>query len=110
MTQFAEEVQKIIYECLEVRRAELRKALIHNTIAFNNPMLKDFYWKLNVVLSSDKMTQINEPLINLDLNINEPKNGVQTQNIVSLEMNREELSQVIKTLEEAQQELKQSFQ
>ncbi len=73
-------------------------------------MLKDFYWKLNVVLSSDKMTQINEPLINLDLNINEPKNGVQTQNIVSLEMNREELSQVIKTLEEAQQELKQSFQ
>lgn len=72
-------------------------------------MLKDFYWKLNVVLGSDSMTQINEPLLDLDLNINEQKDGTQSQNIVSLELNREELTQVINTLEEAQQSLKQSY-
>ena len=92
-------------ECIEVRRAELRKAIINNTIADTNPVLKDFFWKLNVVLDSDRMTDINEPLVNFDLTLSQPNGGTD----VSLEFNREELSQVLKTLEEAQQELTNSY-
>ena len=109
MQSFPEDIQKVILECIEVRRPEIRKAIVNNTIAENNPVLKDFFWRLNVVLDSDRMTDINESLLNLDLNISETRNGTKSDKFVSMEFNREELSQVLKTLEEAQQELRNSY-
>lgn len=106
---FPEDIQKVILECIEVRRPELRKAIVNNTIAENNAVLKDFFWRLNVVLDSDRMTDINEPLLNLDLKVSQTKNGSKDDGYVSMEFNREELSQVLKTLEEAQQELRNAY-
>ncbi|CAG2171325.1 unnamed protein product [Oppiella nova] len=104
-----ERVQKVMMECIEVRRPEVRKAIINETIAQHNPTLKDFFWKLNVVLDSDKMCDVNQPLVNLDLDISGDTNGTKTQRIVSMELNREELMKVIETLEEGQQALRQSY-
>ncbi|XP_054164061.1 COMM domain-containing protein 8-like [Oppia nitens] len=105
LQQLPEDIQKLTLECIEVRRPELRKAIINETIAENNPVLKDFFWKLNVVLDSDKMSDLNEPLVNLDLSVTENNRN----RIVSLELDRDELTHVIKTLEEAEQELRQSY-
>ncbi|CAG2116729.1 unnamed protein product [Medioppia subpectinata] len=109
LREMPENTQKVVLECIEVRRPELRKAIINETIGHNNPVLKDFFWKLNVVLDSDKMCELNEPLVNLDLNINEDTNGTKNETIVSMELNREELMKVIDTLEEGQQALRQSY-
>ena len=96
-------------ECIEVRRAELRKAIINNTIEESNPILKDFFWRLNVVLDSDRITELNEPLVDVDLKISDPKSGTDGHKYVSMEFNRQELSQVLKTLEEGHQELRNSY-
>jgi len=104
-----EESQKVIYQCMEVRRAQLKNAIVNEAIGQKNGVLKDFYWKLKVVLSSDKMSQINDTLLDLALRIEVKDNkGVKDQ-LVDLELDRNELNHLIKTLEEAQQTLKQHY-
>lgn len=87
----------------------MRNAIVFNTIASNNPVLKDFDWKLNVVLASDKIVNINEPLLDLELkikndNVNEP---AKKEEVVTVELNKEELNNLITSLETAQHELKE---
>ena len=111
MSNLSEETQRIVSQCLETRRAELRNAIVFNTIASNNPVLKDFDWKLNVVLASDKMVNINEPLLDLELKIkndsaNEP---AKKEEVVTVEFNKEELNNLITSLETAQHELKEQL-
>ena len=110
MSNLSEETQRIVSQCLETRRAELRNAIVFNTIASNNPVLKDFDWKLNVVLASDKMVNINEPLLDLELKIkNDSAEPAKKEEVVTVELNKEELNNLITSLETAQHELKEQL-
>ena len=64
--------------------------------------LKDFDWQLNLALSSDSLATLNEPLVNLDLEIVSSNKKKQTN---SVEMNASELKTLVSILEEAEQAL-----
>ncbi|RWS06796.1 COMM domain-containing protein 8-like protein, partial [Dinothrombium tinctorium] len=96
-----EETQKAIYECIEVRRVELKNAITNMIINETCPqILTDFDWQLKMILASDKMADINEPILNLDLKLKNSKMKHSSKNI-SFEMNKEELKNLITKLEEA---------
>lgn len=78
--------------------------------SFNNPeaassdlgssygRLKDFDWSLRLVLSSNKVSGLKKPLLQLKLD-RELSNGQVDENLV--EMDEEELDKLIATLKEA---------
>ena len=65
------------------------------------PTLKDFDWQLSLAMSSDKMAALGEPLVNLDMHLD---NKGQMTNF-SLEMDASELQLLIDTLEAAHKEI-----
>ncbi|XP_043917343.1 COMM domain-containing protein 8 isoform X2 [Protopterus annectens] len=86
-----------IMKCLKVRKEEIRLALVEKTNAISSAHLEDFDWQLKLALSSDKISSLQTPLLNLDLDVRE--NGKLKP--VSVEMNREELQNLISSLEAA---------
>ncbi|XP_071489641.1 COMM domain-containing protein 8-like [Diadema antillarum] len=93
----SDNVKEKLIECVTVRRSELRKALVDNTAAISQAHLTDFDWKLKLALSSDKISSVQEPLVNLDLSVLEDG----TNKLVSLELNKEELQRLLASLETA---------
>ncbi|KAL8587627.1 hypothetical protein ACOMHN_045316 [Nucella lapillus] len=92
----SEEQRKTIAEAATVHRAELRNRLMEDTTAISQCVLRDFDWQLKLVMSSDKLATINEPLLNVDLDLqDEAGNGRQ----VALELDREELKKLLNSLE-----------
>ncbi|XP_036619409.1 COMM domain-containing protein 8 [Trichosurus vulpecula] len=89
--------QKTIMKCLKSRKDEIRKALLGEIIAISSAQLQDFDWQLKLALSSDKIATLQVPLLNLDLDVKE--NGDVKQ--YSVEMNKEELQNLINSLEAA---------
>uniref|UniRef100_F6ZB31 COMM domain containing 8 n=2 Tax=Monodelphis domestica TaxID=13616 RepID=F6ZB31_MONDO len=89
--------QKTIMKCLKSRKDEIRKALLGEIIAISSAQLQDFDWQLKLALSSDKIATLQVPLLNLDLDVKE--NGDIKQ--YSVEMNKEELQNLINSLEAA---------
>ncbi|MEE6462112.1 hypothetical protein FKM82_001497 [Ascaphus truei] len=91
------EHQEVILKCLKSRKAEIAEALVGKVCAMSSAYLQDFDWQLKLGLSSDKLSTLQMPLVNLDLDI--------TQNgdikPVSIEMNKEELQNLINSLEAA---------
>ncbi|NWR68998.1 COMD8 protein, partial [Centropus unirufus] len=89
--------QEAITTCLKGRKEEIRNALVERVNAISSAQLQDFDWQLKLALSSDKISMLQMPLLNLDLDLRE--NGEIKP--VSIEMNKEELQNLINTLEAA---------
>ncbi|XP_055651009.1 COMM domain-containing protein 8 isoform X2 [Falco peregrinus] len=89
--------QEAITKCLKGRKEEIRNALVEKVNAISSAQLQDFDWQLKLALSSDKLSMLQMPLLNLDLDVRE--NGEIKP--VSIEMNKEELQNLINALEAA---------
>ncbi|KAF5890868.1 comm domain-containing protein 8, partial [Clarias magur] len=86
-----------ILQCVHSRQEEIRQALVERTNRIGSTQLDDFNWQLKLALSSDKMSSLNTPLLNLCLDLTE--NGI--QRAVDIEMSKEELNTLINALEAA---------
>ncbi|XP_022108486.1 COMM domain-containing protein 8-like [Acanthaster planci] len=91
------EIRRKLVECVTVRRGDIRDSLLADTAAISQAYLKDFDWKLKLALSSDKIASVQEPLLTIDFNVQEGDENKR----VSLEMDRQELSKLIASLETA---------
>ncbi|XP_071786650.1 COMM domain-containing protein 8-like [Asterias amurensis] len=91
------EIQRKLSESVTVRRDDIRASLLADTAAISHSNLKDFDWKLKLALSSDKIASVHEPLVTMDFDILKGDKN----KIVSLEMDRQELSKLILSLETA---------
>ncbi|XP_041908906.1 COMM domain-containing protein 8 [Corvus kubaryi] len=89
--------QEAITKCLKGRKEEIRNALVEGVNAIASAQLQDFDWQLKLALSSDKISMLQMPLLNLDLDVRE--NG--EIKLISIEMNKEELQNLINALEAA---------
>lgn len=60
-----------------------------------------------MILSSDKMANLNESVVNLDLAVNAANTDSDDQElqVISLELNKEELTKLITVLQDAQLEM-----
>ncbi|KAM9193670.1 COMM domain-containing protein 8 [Mergus octosetaceus] len=92
-----ENYQEAVTKCLKGRKEEIRNALVERVNAISCAQLQDFDWQLKLALSSDKISMLQMPLLNLDLDVRE--NGEIKP--VSIEMNKEELQNLINALEAA---------
>ncbi|NXL91122.1 COMD8 protein, partial [Alectura lathami] len=97
MSELNANYQEAITKCLKGRKEEIRNALVERVNGISSVQLKDFDWQLKLALSSDKISTLQMPLVNLDLDVRE--NG-ETKPI-SIEMNKEELQNLINALEAA---------
>lgn len=105
ITQLPEAHRKVVTESIELRRSEIRNETINRAILNSHTyLLKDFDWQTKMVLSSDQLYQINEPLVNLDLLLQ--TKVVNSCKTVSIEMNKSELNKLISVLENAYNDLK----
>ncbi|CAI9559382.1 unnamed protein product [Staurois parvus] len=91
------EHQGAILTCIKSRKPEIRDALLQKVCAMSSSYLQDFDWQLKLAMSSDKLSTLQMPLVNLDLDI--LKNRTMTP--ISIEMNKEELQNLINSLEAA---------
>ncbi|KAL2305217.1 hypothetical protein Nmel_007196 [Mimus melanotis] len=89
--------QEAIAKCLKARKEEIRNALVENVNGISSAQLQDFDWQVKLALSSDKISMLQMPLLNLDLDVRE--NGEIKP--ISIEMNKEELQNLINALEAA---------
>ncbi|TRY82200.1 hypothetical protein DNTS_003386 [Danionella cerebrum] len=84
-----------VVQCVRSRFDEIRHALVGRTNSISSTQLQDFDWQLKLALSSDKLSALNTPLLNLTLELKEK--GI--QRAVNIEMNKEELQTLISALE-----------
>lgn len=97
LNELSSSYQEAITKCLKGRKEEIRYALVESISAISSAQLQDFDWQLKLALSSDKISMLQMPLLNLDLDVKE--NGEIKP--VSVEMNKEELQNLINALEAA---------
>ncbi|XP_066488452.1 COMM domain-containing protein 8 [Tiliqua scincoides] len=95
--------QTAVLTCLKGRKLDIRHSLIERTNAICSAQLLDFDWQLKLALSSDKLSMLQMPLLNLDLDVSE--NG--DIKLLSVEMNKEELQNLINALEAANKVVQQ---
>ncbi|XP_070615146.1 COMM domain-containing protein 8 [Erythrolamprus reginae] len=91
------DTQRAALTCLKARKPDIRQALIGKTNAICSSHLLNFDWQLKLALSSDKLSMLQMPLLNLDLDLS--KDG--DLQFISVEMNKEELQALINALEAA---------
>lgn len=84
-------------KCLKSRKEEIKKALLEEIVDISSAQLQDFDWQLKLALSSDKIATLQMPLLNLHLDVKE--NGEVKP--YSVEMSKEELQNLINSLEAA---------
>ncbi|NXV72383.1 COMD8 protein, partial [Atlantisia rogersi] len=89
--------QEAITKCIKGRKEEIRNALVEKVNAISSAQLLDFDWQLKLALSSDKISMLQMPLLNLNLDVRE--NGEVKP--ISIEMNKEELQNLMNALEAA---------
>nr|XP_033802012.1 COMM domain-containing protein 8 isoform X2 [Geotrypetes seraphini] len=89
--------QQAIMKCLKGRKEEIKQALVEKSNAMSSAHLQDFDWQLKLALSSDKISMLQMPLVNLDLDVRE-NDKIKS---VSIEMSKEELQNLINSLESA---------
>ncbi|XP_072262360.1 COMM domain-containing protein 8 [Pyxicephalus adspersus] len=97
LNELTAEYQGVILKCMKGRKPEIKDALLQKVCAMSSAYLQDFDWQLKLAMSSDKLSTLQLPLVNLDLDI--VKNGTMTP--ISIEMNKEELQSLINSLEAA---------
>ncbi|XP_071847093.1 COMM domain-containing protein 8-like [Apostichopus japonicus] len=92
-----EPYRESIFQCLSLRKDDLQAALVEQTLSISESYLRDFDWKIKYALASDKISSVEEPLVNLSLTVNEEG----TNRTIPLEMNVNELKSFITSLEAA---------
>lgn len=89
--------QEAVMKCLKSRKNEIKQALLGEIVDISCAQLQDFDWQLKLALSSDKIATLQMPLLNLHLDVKE--NGAVKP--YSIEMSKEELQNLISSLEAA---------
>ncbi|KAF6040800.1 COMMD8 [Bugula neritina] len=92
-----------LIEVLKVRQPDLRRAAANHLCKQESSYLKDFDWQLQLVLGSDKVSSIEEPAIEVLLDIQEGDNS-KTQ---ALEFNSQQMDNFIDILEKINEEVLQ---
>jgi len=82
---------------LQVRADDIRQHLLSETSCTSRGVLTDFDWKLKMVLGSDKMSTIREPVLSLELRVQDGN----ASNVETLELNKDELKKLVTSLEGA---------
>ncbi|XP_064638067.1 COMM domain-containing protein 8-like [Lineus longissimus] len=90
-------LQQQLLTAIHLRQDEIRHTLVNSTTAISQAHLKDFDWQVNLVMSSDKLSSIQEPILNLDLDIQRDSDT----KITSVELDKQDLVKMISTLEAA---------
>eukprot|EP00920_Eleutheroschizon_duboscqi_P041180 GHVT01098638.1.p1 GENE.GHVT01098638.1~~GHVT01098638.1.p1 ORF type:complete len:181 (+),score=5.84 GHVT01098638.1:48-590(+) len=103
LDSISNEHKQAIIECLWLRHEELRQGLINRVASITSTQLVDFDWQAKLVLSSDKVSHINQPLVSLDLYTEE---AGQTKS-QTVELTKQDLSTLITSLDEANKVLQQ---
>jgi hypothetical protein len=95
--QGVEKEKAVVFaECLSARNlSEEHFKELSSTISYCT--LDEFEWNLKVAFSSDKLSDVQEPLVSLQLALSGPGSG--NQRLHRVEMNRHELNQLISSLE-----------
>ncbi|KAM9699718.1 COMM domain-containing protein 8 isoform 1-T1 [Dama dama] len=89
--------QEAIMKCLKSRKDEIKQTLLEEIVDISSAQLQDFDWQLKLALSSDKIASLQMPLLSLHLDVKE--NGEVKP--YSVEMSKEELQNLINSLEAA---------
>eukprot|EP00794_Sanderia_malayensis_P007442 gene7442-8264_t len=93
----SEELVTKILVCITLRKNDIKHSLIQQTSSIARASLKNFDWKVKLVMSSDKLANIREPLVDLRFELQaEDQTGS-----FSVELDKEELKLVIDKLEAA---------
>ncbi|XP_060592235.1 COMM domain-containing protein 8-like [Ruditapes philippinarum] len=95
--------KSVIFDVIDSRRADIRGQLLCDSHAISQANMTDFDWKLKLVMSSDKISSVQEPVLALDMEV-QTTDGRKT---VSVELNKEQLSNMINSLEGANKALVQ---
>ncbi|XP_076297659.1 COMM domain-containing protein 8 [Lasioglossum baleicum] len=93
--ELPEHIQQSILTCLRVRREQLTNALLKEYSKENYETFIDFDWRLKLVMGSSKLASLREPLLQLDLMV-ENKEG---RRVLGLELNKDELETFLNTVE-----------
>lgn len=93
--ELPEQIQQNILSCLKVRREQLTDALLKEYAKEKHETVTDFDWRLKLVMGSSKLASLREPLLQLDL-IVEDKDS---KRILGLELNKDELDTLISAVE-----------
>ncbi|XP_071087195.1 COMM domain-containing protein 8-like [Haliotis cracherodii] len=93
-----DDYKQTVMEVVSVRREDLRKSLLASTAAISQNVLADFDWQMKLVMSSDKLSSLHTPLLNLDLQVADCNSH---NRVVSLELDRTDLKKLIASLEGA---------
>lgn len=98
---FTEEQKKVFITVLRARSKEIRDVLKENSVNVGTH-LKDFDWKLNVTLSSDKFSKSQEPLLIIQLRLEDE--NMRERNVM-LELGKDELDNLLGSFSKIQQVL-----
>lgn len=110
-----EDYKNEVINAINVRRDDLRAALVETTCAVSHDSLNDFDWQVKVIdlnclgcfsvlcffvifqlaMASDSIASLHQPLATVDFNL--PDNG--SDKTVSVELSQEEMKKIIASLE-----------
>ncbi|XP_034015776.1 COMM domain-containing protein 8 [Thalassophryne amazonica] len=97
LSHMGQDYAEAVLSVLRARQEEIRRALVEKTNSISSATLQDFDWQLKLALSSDKLSSLQSPLLSVTLDV---RDGGAVRP-VSMEMDREELSTLITSLEAA---------
>ncbi|KAH9425675.1 COMM domain [Dermatophagoides pteronyssinus] len=98
-----ENVIKIANDCLRIRRLQLFKAIAFRAASARHGYLDNYDWSLMHVICNERMLSMRKFLVKLTLVI---VGSDQQRRTISIEMNKLELSSFIRTLQQAEKDLR----
>jgi len=93
-------------DVISSRTEDIQKSVIHSASHIAQAYLKDFDWKLELVISSEKLSQLREPVLLLHLSVHD-NNGKGEKEDIILELPKGDLNSLIKTLESVNQSVQE---
>lgn len=98
-----DELKQNVIDAVNTRRDEIKNQLGAETCGISQAVLSDFDWQVKLVLSSDKISSIQEPILSLDLDVQDN----QSKQTHSIELDQQELKKLITSLEGANKVVQQ---
>lgn len=95
--------KQFVIDAYFARQDEIRNHLSKLACSLSNAQLRDFDWQMKLVMSSDKLASVNEPLLNLDLGLI----GENGSEHISVELKKADLQRLITSMEAANKALLQ---
>ncbi|XP_022257969.1 COMM domain-containing protein 8-like [Limulus polyphemus] len=92
------EYRDLVQYCINAHFTTITEQLRTETHAITSSHLSDFDWKLKLAVSSDKLAVLRQPLLELDLKLQQGE----TSRCLSVELCKDELKELITVLEGAQ--------